>query len=83
MLLGEYIVKTFFSDLVGVFTFEFVINIFAIFFPLEVLEMDFILNEAEVETDSLKFDSDDEDEMGCDSTPLSEDEHFLTCYEDE
>ena len=45
--------------------------------------MDFILNEAEVETDSLKFDSDDEDGMGCDSTPLSEDEHFLTCYEDE
>ena len=35
--------------------------------------MDFTLNEAEVETDSLKFDSDDEDEMECDSTPLSED----------
>ena len=34
--------------------------------------MDFILNEAEVETDSLKFDSDVEDEMECDSTPLSE-----------
>ena len=33
--------------------------------------MDFILNEAEVETDSLKFDSDDEDEMECDSAPLS------------
>ena len=72
MLLGEYIIKTFFSDLVGVFTFEFVINIFAIFSLLEVLEMDFILNEAEVETDSLKFDSDVEDEMECDSTPLSE-----------
>ena len=72
MLLGEYIVKTlFFSDLVGVFTFEFAINTFAIFFSLKVLEMDFILNEAEVETDSLKFDSDDEDEMECDSAPLS------------
>ena len=77
MLFGQYIVKTlFFSDLVGVFTFEFVINIFAIFFPLEVLEMDFILNEAEVETDSLKFDSDVEDEMECDSTPLSEMKNF-------
>ena len=38
--------------------------------------MDFTLNEAEVETDSLKFDSDDEDEMECDSTPLSEDVHI-------
>ena len=45
--------------------------------------MDLILNEAEVETNSLKFDSDDEDEMEFDSTPLSEDEDFLTCYEDE
>ena len=45
--------------------------------------MDFILNEAEVENDSVKFDSDDEDEMECDSTPLSEDGDFLTCYEDE
>ena len=45
--------------------------------------MDFILNEAEVETDSLKFDSDVEDEMECDSTPLSEDEDFLTYNEDE
>ena len=45
--------------------------------------MDFILNEAEVENDSVKFDSDDEDEMECDSTPLSEDEDFWTCYEDE
>ena len=34
--------------------------------------MDFILNEAEVETDSLKFDSHVEDEMECDSTPLLE-----------
>ena len=33
--------------------------------------MDFILNEAEVGTDSLKFDSDDEDEMECDRAPLS------------
>ena len=32
--------------------------------------MDFILNEAGIETDSVKFDS-DEDEMECDSTPLS------------
>ena len=45
--------------------------------------MDFILNEAEVETNSLTFDSDVEDKMECDSTPLSEDEDFLTCYEDE
>ena len=62
----------FFLDLVGAFTrcFEFVISIFAIFFPLEVLEMDFILNEAGIETDSVKFDS-DEDEMECDSAPLS------------
>ena len=71
MLLGEYNVKIlFFLDLVGAFTFEFVISIFAIFFPLEVLEMDFILNEAGIETDSVKFDS-DEDEMECDSAPLS------------
>ena len=33
--------------------------------------MDFILNEAEVGTDSLKFNSDDEDEMECDRAPLS------------
>ena len=32
--------------------------------------MDFILNEAGIETDSVKFDS-DEDEMECDSAPLS------------
>ena len=38
--------------------------------------MDFILNEAEVETDSLKFDSDVEDEMEYDSTPLSEMKNF-------
>ena len=38
--------------------------------------MDFILNEAEIETDLLKFDS-DEDEMECDSAPLSEDEDFF------
>ena len=38
--------------------------------------MDFILNEADTETDLLKFDS-DEDEMECDSTPLSEDKYFL------
>ena len=38
--------------------------------------MDFIFNEADTETDSLKFDS-DEDQMECDSTPLSEDEDFL------
>ena len=47
--------------------------------------MDFILNEADTETDLLKFDS-DEDEMECDSTPLSEDEDFLdddTCYEED
>ena len=47
--------------------------------------MDFILNEADTETDSLKFDS-DEDEMECDSTPLSEDEDFLdddTCYKED
>ena len=47
--------------------------------------MDFILNEAEIETDSLKFDS-DEDEMECDSAPLSEDEDFLddkTCYDED
>ena len=47
--------------------------------------MDFIFNEADTETDSLKFDS-DEDQMECDSTPLSEDEDFLddnTCYEED
>ena len=38
--------------------------------------MDFILNEAEVETDSLKIDLDDEDEMECDNAPLSEDEYI-------
>ena len=38
--------------------------------------MDVILNESETETVSLKFDS-DEDEMECDSTPLSEDKYFL------
>ena len=47
--------------------------------------MDVILNESETETVSLKFDS-DEDEMECDSTPLSEDKYFLdddTCYEED
>ena len=46
--------------------------------------MDFILNEAEIETGSLKFDS-DEDEMECDSDPSTEDEDFLdddACYEE-
>ena len=48
--------------------------------------MDFIFNEADTETDSLKFDS-DEDQMECDdSTPLSEGQEFLddnTCYEED
>ena len=38
--------------------------------------MDFLLNEAEVETDFLKIDSDDGDEMEYDSAPLSEDEYI-------
>ena len=38
--------------------------------------MGFILNEADIDTDSLKFDS-DEDEMECDNAMLSEDEDFL------
>ena len=38
--------------------------------------MDFILNEADIDTDSLKFDS-DEDEMECDNALLSEDEDLL------
>ena len=38
--------------------------------------MGFILNEADIDTDSLKFDS-DEDEMECDNALLSEDEDLL------
>ena len=38
--------------------------------------MGFILNEADIDTDSLKLDS-DEDEMECDNAMLSEDEDFL------